>query len=314
MMKPSQRLIQIVLGVIWLIDGILQFQPYMFTKSFATDMLAGVGQGQPGFVAHPVTAMASFLSPHIALWNALFATTQVLIGLGLLMRKTVKPALAVSFAWVIAVWWFAEAFGQMLNGGATIISGAPGAVLLYGLIGALVWPTGESREVSASASGPFGDMGGRMVWAAVWVIDAVLQFLPMNTTKGALSSAITSSASGEPGFLATISNHVGNAIHGHGPVIAVALGIIELMIGLGALGRRPNIALMTGAGLALVIWVVGQDLGGIFTGQGTDPNAGPLYILLAFTCLQWRGAVSTRFSLRSLGIAKRPVEQLAPGV
>lgn len=313
-MKPSQRLIQIVLGVIWLIDGALQFQPYMFTKGFTTDVLAGVGQGQPGFVAHPVTAMAAFLAPHIAFWNAVFATTQVLIGLGLLMRRTVKPALAVSFGWVIVVWWFAEAFGQMLNGGATIISGAPGAVLLYGIIGALVWPTGDVREVSASASGPFGDMGGRIVWAAVWVIDAVLQFLPVNTAKGALSSAIAGGASGEPGILASIDRHVGSAIHGHGPLIAIALGILELAIGLGVLGHRPNIALMTGAALALLIWVVGQDLGGIFTGQGTDPNAGPLYILLAFTCYQWRGTVSARLSLRSLKVPAQPLDKLAPGV
>ena len=33
--------------------------------------------------------------------------------------------------------------------------------------------------------------------------------------------------------------------------------------------------------VALVIWVAGEDFGGIFTGQGTDPNTGPLLILLA---------------------------------
>ena len=311
MMKPSQRLIQIVLGVIWLVDGILQFQPYMFTKSFATDTLAGVGQGQPGFVAHPVTAMAQFLTPHIAFWNAIFATIQVLIGVGLLVRRTVKPALAVSFGWVVAVWWFAEAFGQMFNGSATIVSGAPGAVLLYGIIGVLVWPTGETREVSASASGPFGDLGGRVAWAAVWMIDAVLQFLPANHAKGALSSSVTAAVSGEPSLLASISNHAGNAIHGSGPTVAILLGITEVIIGLGVFGRRPNIALMTGAALALVIWVVGQDLGGILTGQGTDPNTGPLYILLAFTCYQWPSKVAERVSERRVRIAEGTVDRLA---
>jgi hypothetical protein len=33
--------------------------------------------------------------------------------------------------------------------------------------------------------------------------------------------------------------------------------------------------------LALVIWLVGEDLGDIFTGRGTDPNTGPLLVLLA---------------------------------
>ncbi len=310
-MRPSQRFIQIVLGIIWLVDGILQFQPYMFTKDFATDVLAAAGKGQPGFVAHPVVYMAQFLTPHIAFWNAIFATLQVLIGIGLLIPRTVKPALAVSFGWVAAVWWFAEAFGQMLNGSATIISGAPGAVLLYGLIGVLVWPTGQTSEVSASASGPFGDLGGRAVWAAVWTIDAVLQFLPMNSSKGALSSAITAGASGEPSLLASISNHVGNAIHGHGPVVAIVLGVAELLIGLGALSHRPNAALMIGASLALAIWVVGQDLGGILTGQGTDPNAGPLYILLAFTCYRWPAAIGAQARSRLPRVHARSVDQLA---
>ncbi len=33
------------------------------------------------------------------------------------------------------------------------------------------------------------------------------------------------------------------------------------------------------AGLA--IWVVGENFGGILTGTGTDPNSGPLLMLLA---------------------------------
>jgi hypothetical protein len=31
----------------------------------------------------------------------------------------------------------------------------------------------------------------------------------------------------------------------------------------------------------LAYWVVGQGLGGIFQGGATDPNAGPLFVLLA---------------------------------
>jgi hypothetical protein len=33
--------------------------------------------------------------------------------------------------------------------------------------------------------------------------------------------------------------------------------------------------------LALVIWVCGQALGALFSGQATDVNSGPLLILLA---------------------------------
>lgn len=286
-MRPSQRAMQISLGVVWLIDGLLQFQPYMFTKDFASDVLAGAGQGQPSFVAHSVTAMAQFLTPHIALWNAIFASIQVLIGVGLLVPRAVKATLAASFTWVVLVWWFGEAFGQILNGGSTLINGAPGAVLLYGLIGLLVWPKAKREEGSAAAGGPLGDFGGRVIWAVVWLFDAFLQLLPANYAGGAISSALHSAASGEPGVLAGVSRGVGNAVSGHGAAVAIGLGILEAVIGLGVFIRRPNVILVLGALLALGVWIVGQDLGGILTGQGTDPNSGLLYIMLALTCWRW---------------------------
>ena len=42
---------------------------------------------------------------------------------------------------------------------------------------------------------------------------------------------------------------------------------------------RP--ALAVAIVLALAIWLVGEDLGDVFTGRGTDPNTGPLLVLLA---------------------------------
>jgi hypothetical protein len=37
--------------------------------------------------------------------------------------------------------------------------------------------------------------------------------------------------------------------------------------------------------LALAIWVVGQDLGQLYSGQATDPNAAPLIALMAIAIL-----------------------------
>jgi hypothetical protein len=42
---------------------------------------------------------------------------------------------------------------------------------------------------------------------------------------------------------------------------------------------RPVLALAIVVGLA--IWIVGENLGGMLTGMATDPNTGPLLILLA---------------------------------
>lgn len=51
-----QRALQIALGVIWLTDGALQLQPFMFGSSFVTQIIAPNAVGQPAFVAGPVTS------------------------------------------------------------------------------------------------------------------------------------------------------------------------------------------------------------------------------------------------------------------
>ena len=86
-------------------------------------------------------------------YNTLFALVQVAIGLGLLYRRTVKPALAVSFVWALVVWWFGEAFGMLfMQRWRSPLTGAPGAVLLYGLIGLIVWPNGRPGGLLGSAA------------------------------------------------------------------------------------------------------------------------------------------------------------------
>jgi uncharacterized membrane protein YoaK (UPF0700 family) len=44
-------------------------------------------------------------------------------------------------------------------------------------------------------------------------------------------------------------------------------------------------AVTLGLALTLVFWVVGQDLGALYSGQATDPNAGPVLALMAVTLL-----------------------------
>lgn len=290
-LRPSLRLVMIVLGAIWLVDGLLQLQPSMFRQSFATDTLAGTGQGQPWWVLHSVTHVAHDLAPHIAQWNVLFALTQLAIGVCLLANRAVKPALAASIAWSISVWWFGEAFGGIFSGSASLITGAPGAVLIYAFLALLVWP--REHGATGAQAGPeaaesvVGAWGGRAMWAVLWVGSAVLQLLPANRSNAAVSSAISGAGSGEPHLLASLSTGAANLIGTHGTSAAVILAVIEAAIGLGVLWRKPNIALGAGIVVSLVFWVVGQDLGGILTGSGTDPNAGPLFVLLAFTL--WQG-------------------------
>jgi hypothetical protein len=296
----NKRTIQIALGIFWIIDAGLQFQPRMFGSDFVSMVIAPNAADQPSAIASSVNHMASFLSRDVALWNTVFGLSQLAIGIGLLRRRTVKVALAASIAWAAGVWWFGEGFGSIFTGHASALMGAPGAVLLYAVVGVLVWPTAADAPVgsgtvpdkaeddrrtglasSAAGHGPLGGLGGLWVWAAIWVFFAVLQFLPQNRTSGWLSDSLSGMADGQPGWYGHFLRSLGHAFTGAGTPAAVLLAALFLLIGLGPfVTRRPDIFIGIGMGVGALFWVTGQAMGGIFTGMATDPNAGPLLVLL----------------------------------
>ena len=150
----TQRVLQIILGLFWLLDAGLQFQPFMFRSSFTTTYLLNNARNQPDVVRWIITNVGHFVGPHVAVWNTFFALIQVAIGAGLLFRRTVRPALVVSFFWAFGVWFFGEGLGQIFTGSASALTGAPGSVFLYGLIGLMAWPrsapTEEDEETAPS--------------------------------------------------------------------------------------------------------------------------------------------------------------------
>lgn len=277
-----RRISQIALGAVWLIDGALQFQPVMFGKGFVTSVILPNADGQPGIVALPLTWIAHDIQPHVALFNALAASLQVTIGLALMFRRTVKPALAVSFIWAASIWFAGEGLGAILTGTASPLTGAPGAALLYIVAGALVWPSDRAGEL--------GGLGGRLAWSALWLSSAVLWLLPANRTAGSVHDAIAAAPSGA-GWLTDVLQPAASAAGGHGPAIALGLAVLSAAIALSALTRRAERTFLSLAiALNLAYWVLGQGLGGIFTGSATDLSTAPLVILLGCILLAQRRA------------------------
>ena len=314
----TQRTLQVILGLFWLLDAGLQFQPFMFRSSFTTTYLLDNAQNQPDVVRWIITDVGHFVGPHVAVWNTFFALTQVAIGAGLLFRRTVRPALAVSFFWVLGVWFFGEGLGLLLTGSASALTGAPGSVLLYGLIGLTAWPRARpSHDIapsvgmasSAAGQGIGGATTPLLIWSGYWSLAAVLFLLPDNRTATSVSSAITGMSSGEPGAYSHFLNSFGNQFGTGGVWTSWLLAIGSLIVGFGPLlFRRPAPFLAIGGLLSAFFWVSGQGLGGIFTGSGTDPNTGPLVILLALAMVP---AVlpdrSTWRSPLSLALSRHPV-------
>ena len=272
-----RRKLQLSLAVCWLLDGVLQYQPFMFTKAFPR-MLAGASSGNPAVVASPITWSATFIDHHLVAVNAIFATVQLALGLGIAWRPAVKFALGASVAWSLGVWWF----GEGLTPNASPVNGAPGAVILYALLAVLLWPADRDRAAPFVAGRAVGRGVAWGLWLALWASLAFFALQPAARAPRAISRMIAGMADGQPGWLAWLDSHAASALGSQGLAASIVLAVALAVVAVGP--RLPlrlaRAAVLLALVLAGVIWLA-EGLGGLFTGGGTDPNSGPLLALLA---------------------------------
>jgi hypothetical protein len=265
-----RRGLQLALGILWLLDAALQYQPAMFTKAFPAMMLAPAGVGEPAFVSSPVLAASRLISGHVVPANAMFATVQLALAAGLLCRATARAALAGTIAWSLAVWWLGEGLGGIFSGTASPLTGAPGAAVLYAFLAVLIWPRpGPARPgASVADASPLGRRA-RFAWSILWAGMAGLML-----TAPAGSAQLTAAG---------------------GTRAAVTIGLAASFT-LAAAGifrpatLRPTVVAAVAA--AVVIWAAGEHFGQILSGTATDPNTGPLLILTAAAF--WPARAGTR--------------------
>jgi hypothetical protein len=292
----ARRVLQLCLAVVWLLDAILQYQSFMFTKAFG-QMLAATAAGNPGVIARPITWSAGIIEHHPVPINAAFATGQLLLALGIALRPTVKIALAASVAWAVAVWWLGEGLGEILNSTASPVSGAPGAVIIYALLAVLLWPADRGGwPAPFVAARAVGARAARAGWLVLWASLAYFSLTAASRAPQALHDLISGMAGGEPGWLAGLDHGAATLVAHQGLAVSVALAVALALIGVSVYLPTPAARAGVAAAviLAALIWVFGEALGGIFTGSGTDPNSGPLLALLALAYWPSRAAVVSR--------------------
>jgi hypothetical protein len=280
-LAERRRAVQVAFGLVWILDAALQFQPFMFGRSFVTQVIQPSADGSPQLVSHSVTWASQVMLHHIAAYNAVFATIQLFIAVGLFFRPTVKVSLAASIVWALFVWWFGESLGGIFVD-ASPLTGLPG-VVLYAFIAVLLWPTsrcGPRAEISPATSGLLGPVLPRALWLTLWGSFAYFLLLPENRAPDGVSQVFAFTV-GQPGWLTTVMNEISRLSSARGIEISVALAVLCLLVASGVFGSRTlRPALVVAIGLGLLFWLA-QGLGGILTGQGTDPNTGPLLVLLA---------------------------------
>lgn len=305
--RRRQRL-QIGLGFIWLIDAALQYQPYMFTRQFVVQTLQPTAVGVPWILHRPMIWADHFMVHDIAVWNALYASFQLAIAIGLFWRPTVRLALAASMVWAVAVWWFAEGFGGIFSGGASPVMGGPGAVILYGLIAVLLWPARSTDDgISVAAGSCLGRSTPKVLWALLWGSFAYYLLLPANRGAQGLHGIVVGMASGEPGWIRSMDSGLAAVLAHHGTEFSVGLALVCVAIAIGVFAAPLTRLVLGGAVVVAVVAWLFEDFGGVFTAQGTDVNSGPLLVLLA--CAYW--PVGARVSVPALGPARARVPSVA---
>ena len=285
----TQRRLQIALGLLWLLDGILQLKPPMFTPSFYGMMLRMGPSEPPGWLWDLGSRVEPIVTSHSVLANAIFASVQLGIGFGLLWRRSARTALAVSVPWALTVWLFGEAAGGLFSPGASALIGAPGPALIYAAVAILLWPR---HGIPAEGGRPYTawQTVADLVWLALWLGTAALETQALNRAPVTAGGAIYNAGNADPAWLSSINHSVGALIGNHGALFAACTGVVQAAIGIGVFSRRTRTAAL-GAGIAIGIFygLLGQDLGGIFsnglggliTSGATDPGSAPIVVLLA---------------------------------
>ncbi len=284
---PGRRGLQICLGLAWLLDAALQYQPFMFGPFFVSQGILPATADNPSIVAGPATWAGHVMLRHIVIYNAIFATVQLLIAAGIFFRRTLRPALAASIVWALLIWWFGESLGGILTG-TSPLEGVPGAAVLYAVIAIMLWPAARTpaartpahEPISPATSGPLGPRAANLLWLILWGSFSYYLLLPDNRSPDAIAG-LFSVTDGQPGWVVSIMNGLSSLAGQRGNEISVALAVLCALVACGVFAQptiRPALAVATALGM--LFWIA-EGLGAIFTGQGTDPNSGPLLILLA---------------------------------
>jgi len=291
--EPRARLLlRVGFGVIWLFDGILQAQPQM-AGGLADQVIRPAAAPSPGWVQHLVNSGVTTWDYHPV--QAAAASVWIQVGIGLWMLVAVRGWSArlaglAAVGWGLVVWAFGEAFGGIFAPGLTILFGAPGAVLIYVVAGALLalperaWdnPRRLGRFLLGGTGAFFLGMALLQAWPGRGFWQGTLDGQP-----GSLTAMIKSMAgTAQPHALESVVSWFGNLTAAHGFVVNLVAVLALVLVGAGLSvsavrgdARLARVAVIAGAVFCLADWVLIEDLG-FFGGLGTDPNSIIPFILL----------------------------------
>jgi hypothetical protein len=262
------------LAALWAFDGLLQLLPRMFAMAMVASVLRPPTVGEPTWLAHLTQAVLVLGTDHLIAFNVGLAAVQIGLGVALWTRggEATWPGWA-SLAWCAVVWVFGEAFGGLLTGQASLVTGAPGSVALYALLTWAAWPRPAPRRRE------------HLAWAlaGTWALGAALQAAPGFLTGPGLAGLLLGNVNPlQPAWVDALMRWGARGLGQHPVTADLALlgGMAALAAGI-AWPRSRRAALALSLPAATLIWAFGQAFGMLCMAMTTDPNTGPLLALLA---------------------------------
>lgn len=281
------------LGFLWLVDGLLQAQPTMFSPDFYANypnnimasFLQSVADGQPIWLANAINWGARMWG-HQPVWSNLLAiAVQVAIGFFLLVRVSKKFeqwVLWISIVWGLIVWYFGEGMGGILVGSA-FFDGWPGAALLYVFTAGLLllpeqaWGTQRVR------------LALRWGLAVYWLIMAVVQAIPDTgfwQGEQMMNQFANTATLPQPRWLSAPVQQFSILSSQH-PLVwnSIFVAVMFFLSISYAFDLHHRIF-----SILVFVWLVwswwfGQDFGGVFSGMGTDLNS--IAVIILWTMTTW---------------------------
>jgi cytochrome oxidase Cu insertion factor (SCO1/SenC/PrrC family) len=271
-------------GVIWLIDGLLQFQASM-PLGLGSVVVKPSAAGTPGWLHALMLAGVGIWNNHPIALAVGTAWIQVGIGIVLLVSnaKVGRVVAGVSVGWAAMIWLIGNGAGGIFQSTGSILFGWPGATFFYVIAG--VWlalpPSNFPEKFSRYTL---------RILSVVVGIAAVLQCLPdRGFWHGGNANALTTMTQTmttvpQPHVIASFSSSIGNLAGrmGGGFNIIIVLWLAVCAVGLWMANSRswrwPVWTLVAGC---IFFWFVAEDAA-IFGGLATDLNS-----LVPIAVLAW---------------------------
>jgi len=306
----TKRQLQITLAILWIVDGLFQLQPKMFTRSFVDLAINPSIQSQPVIIANLMHFFGQIFLLNPFIFNLSIFAVQIAIGALILNKKTVKQGLYLSIVWGLFIWIVGEGLGGIFAGQANLIIGAPGSALLYVILAIAALPRKQTNNNLVD----YPAYWLIFVWFLLWSGFGVLQLILKSDSLNTIRLMILDNAHGAPSYIRAIDinassiltsfihskasissihssmmsmNQPTYANNSNGYWFIVILSLIQVLIAIGvfAKNRLRQVAIYSGIILAFIFWVIGQNFGQYYSGFATDLNTAPLIIILGIAII-----------------------------